>query len=128
MTLPSRRSLWPSCPIYPGRYSSPSHCAQEQPDPGGTLRPAGISYCALFSRSSFTQALRTQADDAPDLLLFGPEDVVWIVKPGQDIRNVVDSTIFASSQIGSVIPMLFTSVPGSALYEGYRGYLDEIGF
>ena len=49
--------------------------------------------------------------------------------PGEDIRDVVDSIIFASSRIGSVIPMLFTPVPGSALYEEYRGYLfDEMGF
>lgn len=47
----------------------------------------------------------------------------------EDIRDVVDSVIFASSRIGSVIPMLFTPVPGSALYEEYRGYLfEEMGF
>jgi hypothetical protein len=49
--------------------------------------------------------------------------------PGEDIRDVVDSVIFSSSRIGSVIPMLFTPVPGSALYEEYRGYLfDDMGF
>lgn len=49
--------------------------------------------------------------------------------PGEDIRHVVDSIIFASSRIGSVIPMLFTPVPGSTLYKEYRGYLfDEMGF
>jgi radical SAM superfamily enzyme YgiQ (UPF0313 family) len=49
--------------------------------------------------------------------------------PGEDIRNVVDSVIFASSRIGSVIPMLFTPVPGSAIFEEYREYLfDEMGF
>jgi radical SAM superfamily enzyme YgiQ (UPF0313 family) len=48
--------------------------------------------------------------------------------PGEDIRDVVDSIVFASSRIGSVIPMLFTPVPGSALYEEYHSYLDEMGF
>jgi len=49
--------------------------------------------------------------------------------PGEDIRDVVDSIIYASSRIGSVIPMLFTPVPGSALYEENQGYLfDEMGF
>lgn len=49
--------------------------------------------------------------------------------PGEDIRHVVDSILFASSRIGSVIPMLFTPVPGSTLYEEYRGYLfDEMCF
>lgn len=45
--------------------------------------------------------------------------------PGEDIRNVVDSAIFASSRIGSVIPMLFTPVPGSAMYREYESYLTE---
>lgn len=33
-------------------------------------------YYTLFSRGGFTQPLRVRADDDPDLLLFGPEDVV----------------------------------------------------
>ena len=49
--------------------------------------------------------------------------------PGEDIRDVVDSILFASSRIGSVIPMLFTPVPGSALYREYQDYLcDEMEF
>jgi len=48
--------------------------------------------------------------------------------PGENIRDVVDSVIYASSRVGSVIPMLFTPVPGSALYEEYRDYLVEMGF
>jgi len=49
--------------------------------------------------------------------------------PGEDIRNVVDSVFFASSRIGSVIPMLFTPVPGSAMFNEYHDYLfDEMGF
>jgi len=43
--------------------------------------------------------------------------------PGEDIRDIVDSAIFASSRIGSVIPMLFTPVPGSAIYNEYKDYL-----
>jgi hypothetical protein len=38
-------------------------------------------YYALFSRGGFTQALRTRADDDPDLLLFGPKDVVRLSGP-----------------------------------------------
>jgi radical SAM superfamily enzyme YgiQ (UPF0313 family) len=49
--------------------------------------------------------------------------------PGENIRDVVDSALFASSRIGSVIPMLFTPVPGSAMYKEYENYLkDEMGF
>lgn len=45
--------------------------------------------------------------------------------PGEDIRDVVDSAIFASTRIGSVIPMLFTPVPGSTMYGEYGDYLFE---
>jgi radical SAM superfamily enzyme YgiQ (UPF0313 family) len=48
--------------------------------------------------------------------------------PGENIRDVVDSVIYASSRIGSVIPMLFTPVPGSALYDEYQDYITEMGF
>lgn len=43
--------------------------------------------------------------------------------PGEFMRDVVDSILFASSRTGSVIPMLFTPVPGSKLYEEYESYL-----
>lgn len=45
--------------------------------------------------------------------------------PGENIRDVVDSIIYASSRIGSVIAMLFTPVPGSVLYDEHRGYLHD---
>lgn len=40
--------------------------------------------------------------------------------PGEDIRYVVDSVIFASSGVGSMIPILLTPVPRSRLYEKFR--------
>ena len=49
--------------------------------------------------------------------------------PAENLRDVIDSIIFASNKIGSVIPMLFTPVPGSAIYNEYDSYLfDEMGF
>ncbi len=48
--------------------------------------------------------------------------------PGENIRDVVDSVLFASSHTGSVIPMLFTPVPGSALYAEYEEYIAEMEF
>ena len=33
-------------------------------------------YQVLFSRSGFTQPVRQRADNDPDLLLFGPEDMI----------------------------------------------------
>ena len=35
-------------------------------------------YYALFSRSGFTRSLQTRAEEDPDVLLFGPQDVVGI--------------------------------------------------
>lgn len=49
--------------------------------------------------------------------------------PEENLKSVVDSIIYASSHIGSVIPMLFTPVPGSLIYDKYKGYLfDEMKF
>ena len=48
--------------------------------------------------------------------------------PDEDLQAVYDTVVFASSRVGSVIPMLFTPVPSTRMYEMYRGYLDEQGF
>jgi radical SAM superfamily enzyme YgiQ (UPF0313 family) len=43
--------------------------------------------------------------------------------PGENLGDVVDSIIFTSSRIGSVIPMLFTPVPSSLIFTEYSDYL-----
>lgn len=58
-------------------------------------------------------ALRNMQINA--FLLFGT--------PGEKLKDVVDSIIYASSRIGSVIPMLFTPVPGSSIYNEFSDYL-----
>lgn len=64
-------------------------------------------------------ALRNMQVNA--FLLFGT--------PGEEIRDVVDSAFFASSRLGSVIPMLYTPVPGSVMFSEYQDYLfDHMGF
>jgi len=48
--------------------------------------------------------------------------------PGEDLQNVYDTAVYASSQTGSVIPMLFAPVPGTDLYREFDDYFEEQGF
>lgn len=43
--------------------------------------------------------------------------------PNEDIQAVVNTALYASQKVGSVIPMLFTPVPGSILYNQHKEYL-----
>lgn len=45
--------------------------------------------------------------------------------PGEDLQAVVNTALYASHRVGSVVPMLFTPVPGSTLYKTHRDYLRE---
>jgi hypothetical protein len=53
--------------------------------------------------------------------------------PGESISNVVQTALFVSDVIGSVIPMLFAPVPSTQLFDKYldyykqRGWCDETG-
>lgn len=48
--------------------------------------------------------------------------------PGETIDSIVKTTLFASEVVGSVIPMLFTPVPTTALYQKYLPYFQERGW
>jgi len=76
----------------------------------------------------FERAVRNCVDAGFALRNMQVNAFILFGTPGENIRDAVDSIIFAASRVGSVIPMLFTPVPGSALYEEHRGYLDEMGF
>ncbi|MBI4789852.1 MAG: radical SAM protein [Chloroflexi bacterium] len=43
--------------------------------------------------------------------------------PDEDIQAVVNTALYASDRVGSVIPMLFTPVPGSILFQQHENYL-----
>lgn len=77
--------------------------------------------------ASFEQALeaairagfkpRTQEINA--FVLFG--------LPDEHLEDVVDSTLYAHHMVGSVIPMLFSPVPGTHVFRNYSHYLfDEM--
>lgn len=47
--------------------------------------------------------------------------------PGEDIEEIYDTALYASEKVGSVIPMLFTPVPSTGVYEQYRSFIEENG-
>ena len=49
--------------------------------------------------------------------------------PDEDLKDVVNTMFYASEMVGGLVPMLFTPVPGSILYEQFESYLlEEMGF
>lgn len=48
--------------------------------------------------------------------------------PGEDIEEIYDTALYASERVGSVIPMLFTPVPSTQVYEMYKDYIEEHGY
>lgn len=48
--------------------------------------------------------------------------------PGESIDRVVKTTLFVSEIVGSIIPMLFTPVPTTQIYNRYLPYIHERGW
>lgn len=49
--------------------------------------------------------------------------------PDENLADVVNTMFYASERVGGIVPMLFTPVPGSIMFEQYREYLfEEMGF
>jgi radical SAM superfamily enzyme YgiQ (UPF0313 family) len=49
--------------------------------------------------------------------------------PDEKLDDVVDSMLYAHALVGSIIPMLFTPVPGTRVYREHEAYLrDQMGF
>ena len=48
--------------------------------------------------------------------------------PGEKISNVVETALFVSEVIGSIIPMLFAPVPSTYMFDQYRGYCRQQGW
>ena len=58
----------------------------------------------------------------------GSQDInafVLFGMPGEDIQAAMNTALYASTRVGSVVPMLFTPVPGSRMFEKYLPYLRE---
>jgi radical SAM superfamily enzyme YgiQ (UPF0313 family) len=49
--------------------------------------------------------------------------------PGENLQDVVNTIFYASEKVGGIVPMLFTPVPGSIIFEQYEKYLfEEMGY
>lgn len=48
--------------------------------------------------------------------------------PKESIKNVVETALFVSEVIGSIIPMLFAPVPSTFLFEKHRDYYKQQGW
>ncbi len=49
--------------------------------------------------------------------------------PEENIQAVVNTALYASHRVGSVVPMLFTPVPSSILFQTHKTYLfEEMGW
>lgn len=48
--------------------------------------------------------------------------------PGEDLEEIYDTALYASERVGSVIPMLFTPVPSTQVYDQYQDYINSKGF
>jgi hypothetical protein len=49
--------------------------------------------------------------------------------PDEDLTDVVNTMFYAAEMVGGLVPMLFTPVPGSIMFEQFEEYLfGEMGF
>ena len=71
-------------------------------------------------RNAEKAGFRLRCQDINCFILFG--------LPDEDLQAVYDTVTFASSRVGSVIPMLFTPVPSTPLYDQYRSYIEDKEF
>jgi radical SAM superfamily enzyme YgiQ (UPF0313 family) len=77
------------------------------------------------STASFDQALQAairagfqeRSEEINAFVLFG--------LPDERLEDVVDSLVYVHHTVGSIIPMLFTPVPGTQIYREHAGYLHD---
>ncbi len=75
--------------------------------------------CAL--EAAIRAGFKPRTQDINAFVLFG--------LPDEQLGDVVDSALYAHHRVGSVIPMLFSPVPGTQVFRKYSRYLlDEMGW
>jgi hypothetical protein len=77
---------------------------------------------------NFVDAARMCARAGFDLRHMDVNAFVLYGLPGERIDDVVKSILFVSEMVGSIIPMLFTPTPSTALYQKYLPYFRERGW
>jgi biotin synthase-like enzyme len=82
------------------------------------------SHAALFEG-----AVKTCQDANFQLHSMEVNAFVLFGMPDEDLADVVNTMFYAAEMVGGIVPMLFTPVPGSIMFEQYEEYLfDEMGF
>lgn len=79
------------------------------------------------------QATIEKFDNAVDVLKqvgfrVGSQDMNAFVifgMPDEDLQSAINTAVYASKRVGSVVPMLFTPVPGSIMYRTHEKYLAK---
>lgn len=77
------------------------------------------------STASFDRALdaakaagfKSHTQDLNAFVLFG--------LPDESLEDIMDSVLYVHRHVGSVVPMLFTPVPGTHMYKQHRGFLHD---
>lgn len=77
----------------------------------------------------FEQAVKTCQDANFQLHNMEVNAFILFGIPDEDLQDVVNTMFYASEMVGGLVPMLFTPVPGSIMFEQYEEYLfEEMGF
>lgn len=88
---------------------------------GWNRRQAGIEKFDRAVDIAQECGFRVGSQDINAFVLFG--------LPGENLQASVNTALYASHRVGSVVPMLFTPVPGSTLFEVHDKYLlEEMGW
>ncbi len=77
----------------------------------------------------FEQAVKTCHDANFQLHTMEVNAFVLFGMPDENLSDVVNTMFYAAEMVGGIVPMLFTPVPGSIMFEQYEEYLfGEMGF
>lgn len=77
----------------------------------------------------FEKAVKTCHDANFQLHSMEVNAFVLFGMPDEELADVVNTMFYASEMVGGIVPMLFTPVPGSIMFEQYEEYLlGDMGF
>ena len=80
-------------------------------------RHASTASFELALDGAIRAGFKPRSEDINAFVLFG--------LPDERLEDVVDSVVYVHKMVGSIIPMLFTPVPGTHIYREHERYLRE---
>lgn len=79
-----------------------------------------LSYFENALKKCQKAGFRPRTEEISAFIMFG--------LPKEKLQSVIDTIVYASHKVGSLIPMLFTPVPGSQIYENYLPMFKSHGW